>query len=539
MPPPLTRAAYALLFAGGVAALLAGWIADDDPDARGPRRYVEAVAGRPGLINPLLADDDASNDLVALVFDGLMRIDDDGSPAPALAERWDVTPDGLTYTFVLRPDASWHDGRPVRAADVAFTVRQLQSPDFAGPTARATPWLGAELFVADERTVLVHLPQPAADFLSHAAIGLLPEHLLRDVAPVDLPRARFNRAPVGTGPYRLIALDDGRALLERNTSYARGSPALREIELRFVPDRAAQIEALRAGEASAALLGERPGEDERDLLGARDRLRATPLRRSAYVVLYLNNQEPPLDDVRLRRALLASIDRDALFAASAAHGAAGDGVVVPGSWASSTAEPRPATDVEALWAASGWRRDEAGVRAFGGRRLLLELVTNADPHRETLARAVAAQLERWGVQVQVAPVPTVQLLQRRLVPRIYQVALFGWEAAPDPDPYGGWHSSQITTQGRNIAAFQDRTADALLEAARTTLDLSERRDLYARFGALFQEQAPSLVLYYPSRTYLHPAGLEGLTDGLLFSPASRFRDVHEWRLRARPRAAGS
>ena len=531
MPRTALTAFHAVLLAGGIAALVGGWLALGVAGDSARGRYVEAVIGRPGPANPLLARDDVAEDLVALTFTGLMRITGDGTPATDLAERWEVTPDGLTYTFVLRPDATWHDGHRVSAADVEFTVHQLQAPAFAGPPARAVPWSGVELFVADDRTVLVHLPQPSADFLAQAAVPLLPAHLLGDVQAVDLPHDGFNQAPVGTGPYRLVELDAEHARLVANARFYRGAPAVGEIELRFVPDRAGQLAALRDGDANAALLGDHPDDLDRAAVAARSDLAAVALLRSAFVVLYVNNQAAPLDDARLRRALTAAIDREALFLASGATGRVGDGVIVPGSWAYA---PWPGggdvSATEELWLAAGWERDRDGARSREGEPLTLELITNDDPDREALAHALADQLAGWGVHVDVVSAPATELVQRRLGPRDYQLALFGWEVAPDPDPYGGWHSSQISAQARNIAGFHAPAADATLEAARTTLDGAERRDLYAQFEAIFGEQAASLILYYPARVYVFPRALEGLDDGLLFSPASRFHGVERWRL---------
>jgi peptide/nickel transport system substrate-binding protein len=109
--------------------------------------------------------------------------------------------------------------------------------------------------------------------------------------------------------------------------------------------------------------------------------------------------------------------------------------------------------------------------------------------------------------------------------------VYGWDAGVDPDPYPGWHTTQAGNAGANVAGFEDREADALLEAARVTLDLAERRELYRLFADRFTGQAASAVLYYPQRPYVMPARLEGFTPGILFTPGSRFRDVHLWRLR--------
>ncbi len=516
----------------GFAALGAGWYAFGPAAEPSPReRYVEGVAGEPRLINPLYAPLNSPDaDLTALLFNGLTRIDGDGTPRPDLAERWEVTADGLMYTFHLRPNIFWHDGERLDAHDIVFTVAQVQAPGFQGPPALTAQWSGVVVAAVDASTVTARLPAPSASFLTRAALGVLPEHLLIALGPAELYAAPFNRAPVGTGPYRLVELTAAAALLERNPSYHFTAPALREIELRFFRDRRSLAAALRDGQLDAALFGEVPTAEERAALDARPELAATEFVRGGYTVLYLNNQRDPLNDPRLRRALAASIDTPALLAGVEAAGLAGDGPIVPGSWAYAEGDWPPPEEAPALFEAAAWLPDGDGKLQRAGQPLGLELATNADPAREALAETVAAQLAARGVEVEVVTMPSVELLTKRLEPRDYDMVIFGWETEVDPDPYGGWHTSQILPPGRNVAGYNDPLGDALLEAARTNLDIAERRDLYERFTARFVETAPSVVLLYPARTYVHPAGLSGLAIGLLFEPSDRFRDVHLWRI---------
>ena len=526
-----SRLIYLGLLVAGSVALAAGWYAFGAVDApRGPDRYVEGVVAEPRRINPLFSRlNTVDADIAALLFSGLTSAGPDGAPLPDLAERWDVTPDGLTYTFSLRSGLSWHDGRPLTARDVAFTIEQVQAPGFQGPSALATQWASVTVIVADDRTLIFHLAAPSASFLSRTALGVLPQHLLGGLTVGELLAAPFNTAPVGSGPYRLVELTSRHALLERNPSYHLGAPQLDEIELRFYRDAPSLTAALASGEVDGALFGERPTEAERAAFASRPDLASHDLPLASYTVLYLNNQRVPLNDGRLRRAIAAAIDREALLgAAPGARGLAGDGPIVPGSWAYSPGDWPNVADADGLFTLAGWLPGEDGVRQRDGEPLRLELATNADPARIELAELVAAQLGAAGVDVTVVAFPAAQLLSARLQPRSYELAIFGWETEPDPDPYGAWHTSQISLSGRNIAGYHDPETDALLEAARLTLDIAERTDLYARFSQRFQEAAPAVVLQYPARAYVYPTNLAGVTDGLLFEPASRFRDVHRW-----------
>jgi len=535
VPRPTVRSAYLVLLAGGLVLIALAWLASARAqDSR--TRWVEGVVGGASLINPLLAEPGSTDaDLVALIFNGLIRIDGDGTPLPDLAERWEVTPDGRTYTIVLRDDITWHDGRPVTTTDVAVTIALLQDPDFQGNLSLAANWAAVDPFVIDERTILLRLPDPAADFLSRLAVGILPAHHFASVSAPLLASVAANSAPIGTGPYRLTSLNGERALLERNTSYHRGAPTIDRIELRFYPNATRQLEALAQGDVNATLRGEQPDPREGKVILERTELLATPLVRHAFTVLYLNNQLAPLDDADLRRAIAASIDSVDVIRAAGLRGLPGEGVLVPGSWVKTTSAPTesPAADTldpEAAWTRSGYTRTSTGTLVRDGRPLTLELLTNADPVRIRLAEAIAATLRAQGVTIGVTPLPAADLLASRLVPRDYQLALFGWEANIDPAPYLGWHTSQISEAGRNIAGYQDSSSDALLEAARLTVDAAERRELYAAFEARFADQGASVIVAYPSRLYIHPGNLAGFHPGLLFTPADRFRDVQLWTL---------
>jgi len=519
-----------VLLIGGLLALTAGWYAVtwDQPDATSAR-YIEGVVGRPERVNPLLAfDNEVDADLAALVFSGLMRAAGDGALAPDLAERWEVTPDGLTYTFHLRPGLFWHDGERLDAHDVAFTIGLVQAPGFQGPADLAARWANIEVLVPDDLTFIARLPAPAAGFLAQCTLGIVPKHVLDGVSVGELARAGFNRAPIGSGPYRLERLTDQAAKLVRHPSYHRGAPALAELELRFYPDPGALERAIVATEVQGALLpAGTPRATAQTLVAARPDLVAAPLTESGYTALYFNTLRAPLDDAALRRALAAALDLEALAAAATGAALPGDGPIVPGSWAYT---PHDATeDAAALFDAAGWRLGAVGVRQRDGQPLSLTLFTNQDAERETLAALAAEQLRGAGAAVEVRVLPAPELLRLHVQPRDFGLLLFGATTDVDPDPYGGWHTSQIAAGGGNLAGIHDPESDQLIEAARVTIDTAERRELYAAFTEHFTEIAPAVILLYPQRVYLHPSALEGLQPGLLFHAASRFADVDHWR----------
>ena len=529
-----SRLLYVPLLVGGLVLLTAGWFFLGSRAASGGGSYVEGAVGRPQHPTPLFQRDNAvDGDLASLVFSGLTRIDTDGTPQPDLAERWEVTPDGLTYTFHLRANIAWHDGEPLTSQDAAFTVASVQAPGFQGSSTLAARWANVIVILPDERTVVYRLPQPSAAFLTVASLGLVPLHLLDGIGAAELINAAANRSTVGSGPFRLTTLDESHAVLEPNPTFYLGAPRLDRIELRFYVDVAALARALSTKQVSAALLDETPSEDVLRAVLHRDDLHSTPLVEGAYDILYMNNQRDPLTDTGLRRALAASIDRQALIP-SDSPALAGDGPIVPGSWAYTPGNWSSPAQAQGLFAAAGWRHNASGVLERDNKRLTLELLTNDAPRRSALANAIAGQLRTQGVEVTVRTLSTSELLRDRINPRNYDLLLFGWQTDIDPDPYGGWHTSQIASGGRNVAGFHDDTADKLLQDARRTLDTSERRDLYKQFLTRFVDLAPSVVIAYPRRVYVQPSTLQGATPTVLFDAASRFHGAYRWAL-ARPR----
>ena len=173
--------------------------------------YREGTIGRPSSINPLTARTQADRDLVALVFSGLVALGPDGTYVPDLASGWTVDPTGGTWTFTLRPDATWQDGQPVTAEDVLFTVDILKSPVYTGPLAAS--WRGVSVTALDERTVRFELATPIGGFLEAATIGLLPAHLLIDAPIETLADDPFSVQPVGSGPFVLTSWNADSATL--------------------------------------------------------------------------------------------------------------------------------------------------------------------------------------------------------------------------------------------------------------------------------------------------------------------------------------
>ena len=522
----------------GVIAIAVLWLIVANPlDSSGGKdseqRYVEAIVGSPARVNPLFATlNDTDRDLAALVFSGLTRLGPDGQVLPDLAESWEISDDGLTYTFHIRRDVDWHTGAPFTAEDAVFTYGLLADPELPSDPTLGQLWRQVSCEAGDEFTLLCKLTDPFAPFLSYTTISLLPKHVLDGTTAATIAESPFNQAPVGTGPFRLAQLDQTKAILRANPTYYGEPPAIDEIEFRFYPDPSTAAAALSRGDVQGLLLGPSASQEDFDLLTGTDGLRAYTANRTTYTVLFLNNSQPPFDNRVLRQAVALSINMDDVIRdLLGGRAVRADSPMIPGTWAyNPQLEPQthdPDTASKLLNSA-GWEKTETGIRQKEGQELRVDLKTDKDPLRRDLAEEIASQLEEVGIRVTVTSEGS-DLVRESLTLHQYQAAIFGLDPGPDPDPYPVWHSSQVEEPAAgNLAGYQSVDADRVIEEARQSTDLDKRQALYYTFQQKFLEDVPSVLLYYPVLTYFVAEEVQNLELGTLFQPASRFANVTEW-----------
>ena len=500
--------------------------------------YVEGVAGTWQRVNPLFSStNEVDQDLSQLVFAGLVRLGPAGEVLPDLASVPQVSEDGKTYTFALREGLKWHDGAPLTSADVAFTIRALTSPDFKGEPSLVDPWLGVEVETPDATTVVFRLKQAYAPFLARqATLGILPQHLLANLPATALFEAPFNAAPIGSGPYRLRSLDSREAVLEANPDYHFGKPQIATLKLRFYSDYPATLAALQQGAVQGVMF--RDGLSDAQL-GDLQRIKGIHVdhpQRGAYVVLYLNNDQAAFfQDARVRQAISLGLDRQAIVdRVYLGVATPSSSPVSPNTWAYAqqydTTSPRVA-EARKLLDAAGWKPQvTTGILVREGAEFRITIRTDNDPIRVAIAAEVARQLEPLGIRATVASTTFSVLRRDFLQERKYDAVVAGWDQGSDPDPYAGWHSSQMGTAGLNLANFADVVTDSLIAKGRTSTDIEVRRDTYRQIQEVWQDLAPSVVIAYPQYTYAYPTALKGPKPGVLFSVSLRFADVYRWKL---------
>lgn len=502
--------------------------------------FVEGIVGRPFALNPLFSDSyPVDRELTDLIFDGLVRYDQTGQPLPALAEEWSVSEDGLTFTFTLREGPTWHDGEPLTSRDVAFTYGLIQHEDFPGPEHLQRLWQSVTITPIDERRIAFTLTQPYAPFIQATTRGILPAHLLEDVAVSDLISAPFNLSPVGTGPFMVQSGQDwqrtGRIRLAPNPNYWREGTQITDLEIRFYPTGEELQSAYRAGEIHA-MVGLPSTLTPQAVSEPGTRLfTSTAPRYSALLFNVSGSGAAALLTREVRQALAYSLDRNLLInSVLSGQGVVFDGPYTPEHWAARpdllTAYAYQPDTAAALLDGAGWTG--GGVRMREGAPLRLRLLALDQADHRAVAEEIGRQWAAAGVEVQIVSAPDVDALRKTLSERGYDVALVEIAAPNDPDLYDFW-SQEAMVRGQNFAGWNNRRASEALEAGRQLFPQSERAPHYEAFQRQFDADLPALTLYQHVASYLLRDDVQQAEVGLIWRPRDRYESFPTWFLNYR------
>ena len=454
-----------------------------------------------------------------LAFEPFIDIDEHGRAIPVLLDRipsaanGGISRDGRTIVYHLRAGARWQDGVPVSARDVVWTLHAIVDP--RNPVrSRAGYDRIARAEALDARTVRITLRDawaPAvATLFSYGTAPqyVLPAHLLDTEA--DLAKSAFGAHPVGNGPYRFVSWSRGERLVyEPNPGWHGRMPGLARIEVRIVPDPGTNFTLLRSGGIDWNL----GSPAQRAALGVpRDlHFRTVPLALVAGIAI--NTQHPPLDDVRVRRAICAAIDRAAISRKiTFGRYPVVDTAQPLGSWARDPAVREPGFDPAAadrLFDAAGWRRGRSGIRMRNGRALALTYVQF--PESQTgvrVATLVQSELAARGLAVTIKSLSNAQLFLPKsqggtLATGAFDLAYVPWPMGADPDD----SSLLMCGADGNVMRWCDPVLDGLERRALVAQNRTQRAQFYAKIERRVANAVPIVFLFNPSYSYAYREAL--------------------------------
>ncbi|HSJ13841.1 MAG TPA: ABC transporter substrate-binding protein [Longimicrobiales bacterium] len=477
----------------------------------------------PDQLNPLTFSSTPAWHAVHLMFRALAARDSTLSGyQPDLARSWRLVDDS-TVVLELRDDVWWHDGRRVSAADVVFTIERQRDPTTGSPR-QADVAAVTSVMARDSFTVVVGLSRTGL-YAVNALLEVVPvpRHLLADVPPEQLRNAPFGRNPVGNGFYRFGSWVANQSLtLLVDTAKPDGRAAIERIVMRFTPDMSAAVTQLMAGHGD--LIAKLP-PDQRAAMEAAPGVRVYAGPRVRPTWLAWNTRRPPLDDVRVRRALLMAIDREGLARWLSGDDAEPALTPIPKVLREHSPGVRPipfdTAGARRLLAEAGWRdTDRDGIVDRNGRPLRVEVeYISSDLTRQNVLVAIQSMLRAVGVDLAPRAYESTTWVQH-LREGSFTGSFWGWGWGPGvvgPNAEMIFHSRSIPPNGPNFAAARHPRIDALIDQALVAADTARQRAIWQELEQLMIDDA----VYAP--IYMDPE---------LFAVHARFRNVRfrgiEW-----------
>ncbi|HEX7335920.1 MAG TPA: ABC transporter substrate-binding protein [Gemmatimonadales bacterium] len=458
--------------------------------------------------------------------------------APGLARSW-TRRDSVTLVFELDPKARWHDGVPVTARDVVFTIGRAKDPTIAPRLANLLRNV-VSVTAESDRRVVFRFSQPYSEQLYDATfhVAPIPAHLLDSLPPPELARSAYAANPVGSGPYRWVRSVPGQYVeLAANRDFFLGRPKLDRVILRTASDPAARVNLLLSGEADATDNIPPPAENLRRMAAA-PHLRLISVPGPTLGYLLFNQRDPRnrsrphpiLADVRVRRAITAALDRRLLVQAIfGTHATVPYGPVSPILWIRNRApepEQQDTREARRLLATAGWGdSDGDGILDREGQPLRLQLIhPNTSAIRRQMSLLIQEQLRPLGIQIEVQQLE-IPVWNERRVAGDFDVDFAA--ATQDPSP-SGLTQSWSCDGGSNVAGYCNREVDSLMRKA--VLAQSDPSEYWVAVLRQMEADAPATFLYAMNYVYAVNRRFRNVT----ISPQSSWLMIRKWSAAAAP-----
>ena len=501
--------------------------------------FSEGVIGQPRHINPLLSQtNDPDRDLASLIYSGLLKHNESGKLVPDLAKSYEISSDELNYTVYLKKNILWHDGEPLTADDVIYTIQTAQNSDYGSP--QRVNWQGVTIQKVDDTTIMFKLNNKYAQFLNNLTLGILPKHIWGTVQPINFASTNYNLKPIGSGPYVFdkFQKDDLGQIqsyqLVANKDYYDGQPYINTIIIKFYNSENDMITAYNSNDIQNLSL---ISPQNLNKLKFKQRIDITELKVPRYFAVFFNqSQNPILASKNVRLALNYATDKQAIIDTVVT----GKGSVIYSPLIETvldvgqdvTKYTFDLSQAKTILAADGWTSTDSDGFLLKGSgknqaRLTIHITTSTLPELVQIANILKDQWGKAGAEVIVDALTTPQL-QQIIKDRGYQSLLFGEILDLDPDPFSFWDSSQTQKLGLNLALYSNKTVDSLLGDARQSLNPLDRAKKYDDFQKIVISDAPAVFLYSPLYLYPHATNIHNVNTTIIATPTDRFANIEKW-----------
>lgn len=497
----------------------------DDSAASGElgEGVVVGVTADPPTLNPAMTTDYTTGVVSGSVFSGLVRVTSEFTAEPSLATDWEISDDGLTYSFELRDDVQWHDGEPFTADDVVYSFNEALA-EYHPRASGLVSDLGLEATATGEHSVDLTIEEPYAPLMKQLAVTeapILPEHIY---AGEDFETHEANEAPIGTGPFTFVEWSSGSHIrLDANPDYWGDGPHVESITVSIVPEASNLSIGLETGEIDFVP----PYYVERgDITRLADMESLEIVERTGIPALHLlmmNTQNAPLDNVEVRHAIATAIDRGSIVELAM------DGQGLVGEDAFGSAYPWARAEEDSNYSALFAHDVESATGAIseaGAEGATLRLVyDSANAGFVSEAELIRDQLAAIGLNVELTPRDRNVMTEQVFADRDFDLTLQSYYSGGDPAI--GYHRIYSSYEGEepftNPTGFGNADVDDLFAQAAQLADEQERAELYAEALSIVNESMPALVLLDTTGTTFSTADLENIWQ--LADPRDGWADV--------------
>lgn len=454
---------------------------------------IAAWAQDPVGLDPHVTSAYSSFQILENVLDTLVELDEELTVQPSLATDWSVSDDGLTWTFNLRDDAQFSNGRAFTADDVVFTYERMLDPETGSGNAYKIAGVTA-VEAVDDHTVQFTLDAPNAAFLGH--LGL--DKSVGIIARESVEDGTINTSPIGTGPFMITEYQPGTSvLLERNPNYWRdGLPYLDAVDIRILPDETVRRSALVSGDIHWTI--SIPTQALEDLRARHD-ITVDEIAAPAYWYIGVNLEREPMSDVRVRQAISFALNRDDITEASTfgTGTLTQDPIPSDSRWSFDYAPyPQDLEQARALL-------EDAGV---GGGFDLEVMPTTQYEESIRISQVLQAMLAPLNINVSIRTLEWADWLETQGAGD-YDTYVCSWNGLVDPDDY--YYAQHKTGEVFNFTGYSNTTVDELLEEGRRTADFDERYEIYEEINQIIVDEAPYIYLYNPQTIHAYVPAVMG------------------------------
>lgn len=504
---------FALLYPTSTFASMSEDVERDYGDA-----FVTASIGEARTLIPILASDSASGAIVGMVFNGLVKYDENLEIIGDLAESWDIEDGGLTIIFYLRKGVKWHDGHPFTAEDVKFTYEKLIDPEVP------TPYSGdfkkiKSLEILDPHTIKMVYKELFSPGLASWTMSVMPKHTLENE---NLLTTEFSRNPIGTGPYKFMRWKTGERInLVSNHNYFEHRPYIDRYIYKIIPDPETTFLELQTQTVDA--MGLTPLQYDRMTDTKRFIRNFQKFKHPAFGYTYMgyNLKSDLFKDKRVRQAINYAVDKKEIIdGVLLSLGKVCTGPFPPDTWAyNENVTPRPLdiSSAEGLLREAGWAdSDGDGWIDKDGKDFEFTILTNqGNTSRIKTAEIIQRRLKDVGIKVHIRVLEWAVFINEFVDKGRFEAILLGWGLSRDPDCYDIWHSSKTKPGEFNFAGYVNIEVDRLLEEGRRTFDKEKRTEIYHKIHEIIYDDQPYLFLYVPDSLIAVHRRFKGIKPSLI------------------------